>query len=264
MAIIDLDQVSKRYLLHQRRQLLSQHAWKQVRRDTKSFWALRDVSFQLEEGERLGIIGANGAGKTTLLRLIAGIAHPTSGAIRVHGRVGAVLGLGTGVHEDLTGRENIHLIASLMGLTRPEVRKRFDLIVEFSGLSAFIDEAVRAYSSGMVSRLGLSVAIHSDPEILVLDEVFSVGDAAFTKKCTAKMEEFTRSGRTVVFVSHSLETMVSICSRVIWLDQGMVRRDGPAAEITQEYGKLAIETAAPSLPESSTGGLAVPEQPQQS
>ena len=157
MVIIDLDQVSKRYLLHQRRQLLSQHAWKRFRRDVKSFWALRDVSFQLKEGERLGIIGANGAGKTTLLRLISGIAHPTSGAIRVRGRVGAVLGLGTGVHEDLTGRENIHLVASLMGLTRPEVRRRFDSIVEFSGLSTFIDEAVRAYSSGMVSRLGLSV-----------------------------------------------------------------------------------------------------------
>ena len=165
MMIIDLDQVSKRYLLHQRRQLLSQHAWKQIRREVKSFWALRDVSFQLEEGERVGIIGANGAGKTTLLRLISGIAHPTSGAVRVHGRVGAVLGLGIGVHEDLTGRENIHLLASLMGLTRPEIRQRFDSIVEFSGLSTFIDEAVRAYSSGMVSRLGLSVAIHSDPEI---------------------------------------------------------------------------------------------------
>ncbi len=264
MVIIDLDQVSKRYLLHQRRQLFSQHAWKQIRRDVKSFWALRDVSFQLEEGERLGIIGANGAGKTTLLRLIAGIARPTSGAIRVHGRVGAVLGLGTGIHQDLTGRENVHLVASLMGLTRPEVRNRFDAIVEFSGLSVFIDEAVRAYSSGMVSRLGLSVAIHSDPEILVLDEVFAVGDAAFTKKCTAKMEEFTRSGRTVIFVSHSLETVVSMCNRVIWLDQGMVRRDGPAGEITQEYGKLALETAAPSPPESSTADLAVPEQHQQS
>ena len=263
MAIIEFDQVSKRYLLHQRRQLLSQHVWKQIRRDVKSFWALRDVSFQLEEGERLGIIGANGAGKTTLLRLISGIAHPTSGAVRVHGRVGAVLGLGIGVHEDLTGRENIHLLASLMGLTRPEVRQRFDSIVEFSGLSTFIDEAVRAYSSGMVSRLGLSVAIHSDPEILVLDEIFAVGDAAFTKKCTAKMEEFTRSGRTVVFVSHSLDTVVSMCNRAIWLDQGMVRGDGPAGEITQEYEKLAVATGALSLPESSTAGLAVPEQHQQ-
>ena len=263
MAIIDLDQVSKRYLLHQRRQLLSQHVWKQIRRDVRYFWALRDVSFQLAEGERLGIIGANGAGKTTLLRLISGIAHPTSGAIRVHGRVGAVLGLGTGVHEDLTGRENIHLVASLMGLTRLEVRKRFDSIVEFSGLSTFIDEAVRAYSSGMVSRLGLSVAIHSDPEILVLDEVFSVGDAAFKKKCTAKMEEFTRSGRTVVFVSHSLDTVVSMCNRAIWLDQGTVRKDGPADEITREYGKFALGTAAPSLPESSKAGLGVPEQHQQ-
>ncbi len=264
MAIIDLDQVSKRYLLHQRRQLLSQQAWKQIRRDVKSFWALRDVSFQLKEGERLGIIGANGAGKTTLLRLIAGIAHPTSGTIRVHGRVGAVLGLGTGIHEDLTGRENIHLIASLMGLTRPEVRKRFDLIVEFSGLSTFIDEAVRAYSSGMVSRLGLSVAIHSDPEILVLDEVFSVGDAAFIKKCEAKMEEFTSSGRTVVFVSHSLETVVSMCNRAIWLDQGIVRRDGPTREILRDYRKFAVGTSAPSLSESSTEVLAVADQHQES
>ena len=264
MVIIDLDQVSKRYLLHQRRQLLSQHAWKQIRRTVKSFWALREVSFQLEEGERLGIIGANGAGKTTLLRLISGIAHATSGAIRVHGRVGAVLGLGTGVHEDLTGRENIHLVGSLMGLTRLEVRKRFDSIVEFSGLSTFIDEAVRAYSSGMVSRLGLSVAIHSDPEILVLDEVFAVGDAAFTKKCEAKMEEFTRSGRTVVFVSHSLDAVVSMCNRAIWLDQGTVRGDGPAREIMQEYGKFAIETGALSHPGSSTAGRAVPEQHQES
>ena len=264
MVIIDLDQVSKRYLLHQRRQLLSQHAWKRFRRDVKSFWALRDVSFQLKEGERLGIIGSNGAGKTTLLRLISGIAHPTSGAIRVRGRVGAVLGLGTGVHEDLTGRENIHLVASLMGLTRPEVRSRFDSIVEFSGLSTFIDEAVRAYSSGMVSRLGLSVAIHSDPEILVLDEVFSVGDAAFTKKCTAKMEEFTRSGRTVVFVSHSLQTVASMCNRAIWLDEGMVRMDGPTGEITDEYTKLTSGTTAPALPESSEAGLAVSEEHQES
>ncbi len=151
-----------------------------------------------------------------------------------------------------------------MGLTRPEVRKRFDSIVEFSGLATFIDEAVRAYSTGMVGRLGLSVAIHSDPEILVLDEVFSVGDAAFKKKCTAKMEEFTRSGRTVVFVSHSLETVVSMCSRAIWLDEGMLRMDGPAGEITDEYGKLTVGAAAPSLPESSGAGLAVSEQHQES
>ena len=179
--------------------------------------------------------------------------------------MGAVLGLGTGIHEDLTGRENIHLVASLMGLTRPEVRKRFDLIVEFSGLSTFIDEAVRAYSSGMVSRLGLSVAIHSDPEVLVLDEVFSVGDAAFIKKCEAKMEEFTSSGRTVVFVSHSLETVVSMCNRTIWLDQGIVRRDGPTHEILRDYRKFAVGTSAPSPPPSPlTEVLAVADQHQES
>lgn len=242
--VINLDQVSKRYSLHQRRQLLSQHAWKQFRRDIKSYWALRDVSFQVAKGERLGIIGANGAGKTTLLRLIAGIVYPTSGTIQVRGQVGAVLGLGTGIHQDLTGRENIHLIASLMGFSRAEVHKKFDSIVEFSGLSAFIDEAVRAYSNGMINRLSISVAIHSDPEILALDEIFAVGDAAFTEKCKGKMAEFTGSGRTVVFVSHSLEAIASMCDRVIWLDKGVVRGDGPTSKVTSEYRRETVTAVA--------------------
>jgi ABC-type polysaccharide/polyol phosphate transport system ATPase subunit len=197
-----------------------------IQRAAEPFWALRDVSFELGAGESLAIIGPNGAGKSTLLSIIVGVTSPTSGTVQRSGRVGALLELGSGFHPDLTGRENIQLNASLMGLSRRQVRERIDSIVEFSGLSHFIDEPVRTYSSGMMARLGFSVAVHLDPDILILDEVLAVGDQNFRKKCEDKIAEFARQRKTLLFVSHGLDTVLATCHRAIWLDRGRVRMDG--------------------------------------
>ncbi len=249
MPVIRLDGVSKCYLLHRKRQLLAQRAWKAVRRASEPFWALREVSFELEAAEALAIIGPNGAGKSTLLSIVVGVTTPTSGTVYRHGRVGALLELGSGFHPDLTGRENIHLNASLMGLSRARLRERLESIVEFSGLASFIDEPVRTYSSGMVARLGFSVAVHIDPEILILDEVLAVGDQNFRKKCEEKVAEFTRQGKTLLFVSHGLDAVSSMCRRAIWLDKGRIRMDGPVREVISAYraadqAKLAAAAAA--------------------
>lgn len=235
MAVIDIRNVGKRYLVQQSRQLLVEHAWRKVRRKTVDFWALRNISFQIEEGEKVAFVGPNGAGKSTLLAIISGVTHVTEGDVNVRGRVGALLALGTGLHPDLTGEENIHLIGSLMGLRREAVRAKFNSIVDFSGLQRFVEAPVRIYSSGMIGRLGFSVAVHADADILVLDEVFAVGDDAFTKRCIKKMDEFTGSGKTVLFVSHTMESVQSMCERAIWLQDGKILMDGAVAEVTREY-----------------------------
>jgi ABC-type polysaccharide/polyol phosphate transport system ATPase subunit len=234
-GVVRLDRVSKCYQLHRKRQLLAQHAWKTIKRATEPFWALRDVSFHLGAGETLAIIGPNGAGKSTLLSIIVGVTSPTSGYVHRAGRVGALLELGSGFHPDLTGMENIHLNASLLGLSRLQVRERLESIVEFSGLASFIDEPVRTYSSGMVARLGFSVAVHIDPDILILDEVLAVGDQSFRKKCEQKVAEFAAQGKTLLFVSHGMETVLSICRRAIWLDRGRVKMDGHSETVVRSY-----------------------------
>jgi lipopolysaccharide transport system ATP-binding protein len=202
---------------------------------TKEFWALRDVSFDIRAGETVGIIGRNGAGKSTLLKILARITPPTRGRGVTVGRVGTLLEVGTGFHPELTGRENIMLSGAVMGMRRSEVVSRFDEIVEFSGLSTFLDTPVKRYSSGMYMRLAFSVAAHLEPEVLLVDEVLAVGDAQFQKKCLGRMEELGQSGRTVLFVSHSMPSVMRLCPRVILLDNGHVAADGPASEVVEEY-----------------------------
>jgi ABC-type polysaccharide/polyol phosphate transport system ATPase subunit len=247
MPVIHLDRVSKCYHLHRQRQLLLQRVLKGLKRETGVFWALHDVSFEVEAGESVAILGPNGAGKSTLLSIVVGVTTPTSGTVYSRGRVGALLELGTGFHQDLTGIENIHLNAALLGLGRAEIRRKIDSIIEFSELQEFIDEPVRTYSSGMIARLGFSVAVHVDPEILILDEVLAVGDQGFRRKCEEKINQFAREGRTLLFVSHGLDTVLSMCRRAIWLDQGKVRKDGPAKEVVESYrteGRAALAATA--------------------
>ena len=198
-------------------------------------WALRDVSFRVGQGEVLGIIGRNGAGKSSLLKILSKITHPTEGKFQVNGRVASLLEVGTGFHEELTGRENIFLNGSILGMKSKEVAARLDAIIEFAGVEKFIDTPIKRYSSGMRLRLGFAVAAHLDPDILIIDEVLAVGDAGFQKKCLAAMEGLRSGGRTVLFVSHNMAAVENLCSRAIWIDSGRVCRDGGAREIIEAY-----------------------------
>jgi len=203
--------------------------------DREEFWALRDVSFKIERGETVGVIGPNGAGKSTVLKLISRIIEPTSGEIEVNGRVGALLELGAGFHLDLSGRENIHLNGSILGLSRSEIDQKLDDIIAFAELERFIDMPVKHYSSGMHMRLGFSIAVHVEPEILLVDEVLAVGDAAFQRKCLEKIDALRREGTTILFVSHSADTVRDLCSRVIWLEGGDLVDVGPAESVVSHY-----------------------------
>ena len=214
------------------------------------FWALKDVSFQVKQGEVVGIIGSNGAGKSTLLKILSRITVPTEGRIRINGRVASLLEVGTGFHQELTGRENIFLNGAILGMTHAEIIRKFDEIVEFSEIEEFLDTPVKRYSSGMYVRLAFAVAAHLEPEILIVDEVLAVGDAAFQKKCLGKMENFAESGRTVLFVSHNMEAVRTLCQRVICLKDGKLQKDGRADQIVDEYfnsifNELAFSCANP-------------------
>ncbi len=202
---------------------------------TTEFWALRGVDLTVKPGEVLGLIGRNGAGKSTLLKILAGVTAPTEGEVRLRGRVGALLEVGTGFHPELTGRENVFLNGAILGMDRAHVRRHFEAIVDFAGLSEFIDAPVKQYSSGMVSRLAFSIAAHLDAELLFVDEVLAVGDADFQRRSLGKMEEAGRSGRTVVFVSHDLAAVARLCSRAVLLDRGQVVMDGAPAAVVQRY-----------------------------
>ena len=199
------------------------------------FWALQDVSFTVEHGQLVGIIGRNGAGKTTLLRILARITAPTVGVARVRGRLGALLDVGTGFHDELTGRENVFLGGTILGRSRSDVRTRFDQIAAFSGVEHFLDTPLKRYSAGMRLRLAFAVAAHLEPEVLVIDEALAVGDAEFQRRCIGRMEDLQRSGRTVVFVSHDLGAIGRLCDRTLWLDQGEVAFDGPTHESIRRY-----------------------------
>ncbi|MGB9874215.1 MAG: ABC transporter ATP-binding protein [Hydrogenobacter sp.] len=201
----------------------------------RSFEALRDVSFEVYKGETFGIVGKNGAGKSTILGLIAGVIKPTKGRVIVRGKVSPLLELGAGFHKDLTGRENIVLNGVLMGMTRREVIKKMDSIIEFSELGDFIDQPLRTYSSGMVARLAFSVVAHLDPDILLIDEVLAVGDLSFQSKCLKKMEEFKQKGVTIIFVSHSAEDIKKVCDRVMWIENHTVYKIGKPHEVMEEY-----------------------------
>jgi lipopolysaccharide transport system ATP-binding protein len=201
----------------------------------ETIWALRDVSFHADEGEVVGIIGRNGAGKSTLLKILSRITYPTSGDVKVRGRIASLLEVGTGFHDELTGRENIYLNGSILGMKKREVDQHFDAIVDFSGVEEFIDTPIKRYSSGMRLRLGFAVAAHLDPDVLVVDEVLAVGDAGFQKKCIKAMDGLRSSGRTVFFVSHNLAAVENLCSRGIWIDAGKIRMDGGSREVITSY-----------------------------
>jgi lipopolysaccharide transport system ATP-binding protein len=243
---IRADGISKRYLIGEtqgirRYRTLREEVSRAVSRkrapsaSERELWALQDVSFEIRNGETVGIIGRNGAGKSTMLKIIARITPPTSGRGETNGRVGSLLEVGTGFHPELTGRENIMLSAAVMGMRRSEVAARFDEIVDFSGLARFLDTPVKRYSSGMYMRLAFSVAAHLEPEILLVDEVLAVGDAQFQKKCLGRMEELSGTGRTVVFVSHSMPSVLRLCPRVILLDGGRLTADGSGSRVVEEY-----------------------------
>lgn len=198
-------------------------------------WALRDVTLSIDEGEVVGIVGRNGAGKTTLLKTVARIVRPTTGLVRTRGRIGALLEVGTGFHPELTGRENIYLNGVLLGMSRREIARRFDEIVEFAGVARFLETPLKRYSSGMYLRLAFSVAAHVEPDVVVVDEVLAVGDAEFRKRCLGRMSELGSEGRTVLFVSHDLGSVAELCGRVVWIEQGTVRADGPTRASLDEY-----------------------------
>jgi len=235
---IELAAVGKCYYLHKHHVFIVKEAVNRLFRrqsDHDEFWALREINLSIGTGESVAIVGRNGAGKSTLLGLVAGTIYPTCGSVTVSGRVGALLELGAGFHPDLTGKENIYLNASLLGLQKTQVDERFDRIVAFSGLEEFIDVPLRTYSSGMKVRLGFSVAVHTDPEILMLDEVFAVGDQEFQHKCLDKMKEFRLQRKTMLFVGHNLESLQGLCERAVWLEHGLVIADGPFDDILGRY-----------------------------
>jgi len=203
---------------------------------TEEYWALKDINFTVNKGEVIGIIGRNGAGKSTLLKILSQITPPTTGEIKIKGRVGSLLEVGTGFHPELTGRENIMLNGAILGMTYKEIAKKFDQIVEFAGIDKFLDTPVKYYSSGMYVRLAFSVAAHMEPDILIIDEVLAVGDAEFQKKCLGKMDEISKKdGKTILFVSHNIEAITRICQRTILLDKGMVMKDGQSQEVANIY-----------------------------
>ena len=201
----------------------------------EEFWALKDFNLEVKQGDRLGVIGRNGAGKTTLLKLLSRITEPTTGQINIRGRVASLLEIGTGFHPELTGRENIYLNGAILGMTRQEVRRKFDEIVDFAGIEQFLDTPVKRYSSGMHVRLGFSVAAHLEPEILVVDEVLAVGDASFQKKCIGKMDSVAKEGRTILFVSHQMQAITNLCNRAILLDRGKISHHGNTSEVVSTY-----------------------------
>ena len=212
---------------------------------TREFWALQDVSFDVARGEAFGIIGSNGAGKSTILKLLSGIMPPTKGTVQVRGRLSALIEVSAGFHPDLTGRENIYLNGTILGMTRAEIRQRFDSIVAFSELEDFLDTPVKRYSSGMFARLGFSVAVHVEPEILIVDEVLSVGDYLFQQKCVERMNEIMAGDATIIFVSHNLRAVASLCARSLLLDHGRVVRIGPTNEIIKTYLTRGGRTRTP-------------------
>ncbi|HTS76375.1 MAG TPA: ABC transporter ATP-binding protein [Bryobacteraceae bacterium] len=244
MDRIVFENVSKRFLLSGGRKLLRGHIRDLVKRaDHECFYALRDVSFSLGEGQSLAVIGSNGAGKSTLLNMITRLCPPDDGRVTVNGRVSAMLELGSGFHPDLTGIENLRLNASLFGMSRKRTADLFEQIVDFSGVGEFITQPLRTYSAGMMMRLAFSVAIHIDPDILVVDEAFGVGDQAFQAKCVERMQAFRKAGKTMVCVSHAADTLRKMCDRAMWLDRGQVILEGDLEEVIAAYQGRTVARA---------------------
>ncbi|HEY3438516.1 MAG TPA: ABC transporter ATP-binding protein [Actinotalea sp.] len=235
-AAVTVESVSKRFrVYHERNQSLKAAIMRGRRSVYEDFWALRDVGFEIPQATTFGLVGDNGSGKSTLLKCIAGILWPDSGTVSSQGRMAALLEVGSGFHPELSGRDNVYLNGSILGMTRKEIDRKFDGIVDFSGVEEFIDQPVKNYSSGMYVRLGFSVAINVDPEILLVDEVLAVGDAAFQEKCAEKFTQFRREGRTVVVVSHSMPSLRAMCDQVAWLEHGRLVDTGEARPILERY-----------------------------
>jgi lipopolysaccharide transport system ATP-binding protein len=216
-----------------------------INSNTEELWALNDVSFDIQEGDRLGIIGKNGAGKSTLLKILSRIIEPTTGRMNVRGKISSLLEVGTGFHPELTGRENIFLNGAILGMSKSEIIRKFDEIVDFSEIEKCLDTPVKRYSSGMYARLGFSIAAHLDPQVLILDEVLAVGDSAFQKKCISKMQDLGDTGRTIIFVSHTAQAVASLCNKAIYLENGRIKEQGDVKKCF-----LAYEGTFPSPVES--------------
>lgn len=229
-----MDRVSKRFSVGGHAGILDALRPRRASR-RGALWALQDVSLRVQPGESVGLIGHNGAGKTTLLKLVAGITRPSCGHVRTVGRVASLINLGAGFHPELTGRENVYLNGVILGLSRSEIKRRFDAIVDFADLGSFIDTPLKRYSSGMYARLGFAVAAHVDPDVLLVDEVLSVGDVEFQDRSLRKMLSFRDDGRAILFVSHNLSAIEMMCQRAIWLDHGVIRQCGPVDEVVQAY-----------------------------
>jgi lipopolysaccharide transport system ATP-binding protein len=261
-TVIEVDSLSKCYRLGQigmtslRDDL--ERFWYRLRNgglrkeDARTFWALWDISFSVTQGQVLAVVGRNGAGKSTLLKLLSRITEPTSGRAVLRGRVASLLEVGTGFHRDLTGRENIFLNGATLGMTKREISRKFDEIVEFSGVEQFIDTPVKRYSSGMTVRLGFAVAAHLEPEILIIDEVLAVGDAEFQRKCVGKMQDVASGGRTVLFVSHNMTSVSNLCSHGIFLKDGRLELEGTSAQIITRYMSDAISAQSEAVFDEST------------
>jgi len=230
---IKLSNISKKYILHHEKPTLVENIFSFRRKE--EIWALKDINLEIKKGEKIGIIGDNGSGKTTLLKIISGITIPTTGKIEINGRVAGLIDLEAGFHPELTGEENIFFNGMLLGMSREEIKKRFKHIINFSGLGKFIDTPFYTYSSGMALRLGFSIAIHSNPDILLIDEVLAVGDQEFGNKCLQKMQEFFRKKGTIVFVSHHLETIAKFCNKVALLERGGIKMIGESKKVIESY-----------------------------
>ncbi len=231
---IEISDISKSFRLYREKPSSVKQRLLVTKSKAEDFWALHDVSFDVTQGASIGLIGHNGSGKTTLLKCIAGILRPTTGTIRYRGRMAALLELGAGFHPELTGRENVYLNASFLGLTRRDTDRVYDDIVAFAELDDFMDNQVKFYSSGMLVRLGFAVAVHVDPEILLIDEVLAVGDESFQQRCVDRVRQFQGEGRTIVLVTHALDTVVDVCDRAVMLDHGRLHMDGEPAEVVRE------------------------------
>ena len=233
---VDVDNVSKRFRLYQERNQTLKSAIMRRRRSVhEDFWALRDVSFQVPEGSTFALVGSNGSGKSTLLKCLAKIYRPTEGEITHHGRLAAMLEVGSGFHTELSGRENIYLNGSILGMSKKEIDSKYDEILDFSGVEQFIDQPVKNYSSGMYVRLGFSIAINVRPDILVVDEVLAVGDAEFQQKCFRKFRDLHTEGRTVIMVTHSMEAVKAMCDQAAWIDHGQLQCVGEAVPTIDAY-----------------------------
>ncbi|MFY7828782.1 MAG: ABC transporter ATP-binding protein [Flectobacillus sp.] len=250
MTVIEAQNVSKRYIIDHKKGNAKSNTFREVITDTfrniftksenddvehEDFWALRDVSFKIEQGDRVGVVGSNGAGKSTLLKVLSRITEPTEGKITIKGRVASLLEVGTGFHPELSGRENIFLNGAILGMKRDEIKKHFDAIVDFAGVEKFLDTPVKRYSSGMYVRLGFAISAHLEPEIMIVDEVLAVGDADFQRKCLGKMKDASTSGRTILFVSHNLTAVQGLCNKAMYMQKGQLIQMGETNLIMSNY-----------------------------